>query len=153
MPKNAPGRNDPCPCGSGKKYKKCCIDKEPVARAPAPDRSAWESYPLAEQAKIAQEVQRLDDLSNGAMEAIEGKRYDEAERLCADLVREYPLMIDGHDRSGLLREAQGRFQEAADHYAKALALIEEDPSGYDPQVTRMFQKRREEALARVTPQL
>lgn len=22
------GRNDPCPCGSGKKYKKCCIDKE-----------------------------------------------------------------------------------------------------------------------------
>jgi hypothetical protein len=22
-----PGRNDPCPCGSGKKFKKCCIDK------------------------------------------------------------------------------------------------------------------------------
>jgi hypothetical protein len=22
------GRNDVCPCGSGKKYKKCCIDKE-----------------------------------------------------------------------------------------------------------------------------
>lgn len=22
--KNRPGRNDPCPCGSGKKYKKCC---------------------------------------------------------------------------------------------------------------------------------
>ena len=21
---NVPGRNDPCPCGSGKKYKKCC---------------------------------------------------------------------------------------------------------------------------------
>lgn len=20
-------RNDPCPCGSGKKYKKCCADK------------------------------------------------------------------------------------------------------------------------------
>ena len=20
----APGRNDPCPCGSGRKYKKCC---------------------------------------------------------------------------------------------------------------------------------
>jgi hypothetical protein len=23
-----PGRNDPCPCGSGKKFKKCCYDKE-----------------------------------------------------------------------------------------------------------------------------
>ena len=22
---NKPGRNDPCPCGSGKKYKKCCL--------------------------------------------------------------------------------------------------------------------------------
>lgn len=24
------GRNDPCPCGSGKKYKKCCANKEAV---------------------------------------------------------------------------------------------------------------------------
>ena len=22
------GRNDPCPCGSGKKYKKCCLASE-----------------------------------------------------------------------------------------------------------------------------
>ena len=29
------GRNDPCPCGSGKKYKRCCLGKG----APAPD--AW----------------------------------------------------------------------------------------------------------------
>jgi preprotein translocase subunit SecA len=27
------GRNDPCPCGSGKKYKKCCLLKETQARA------------------------------------------------------------------------------------------------------------------------
>ena len=27
------GRNDPCPCGSGKKYKKCCLLKEAGARA------------------------------------------------------------------------------------------------------------------------
>ncbi|MDR1053639.1 MAG: SEC-C domain-containing protein [Planctomycetaceae bacterium] len=26
--KHKTGRNDPCPCGSGKKYKKCCMDKE-----------------------------------------------------------------------------------------------------------------------------
>lgn len=23
-----PGRNEPCPCGSGKKYKKCCMNKK-----------------------------------------------------------------------------------------------------------------------------
>jgi len=27
------GRNDPCPCGSGKKYKKCCLPKEEEAGA------------------------------------------------------------------------------------------------------------------------
>ncbi|PIS34833.1 MAG: hypothetical protein COT37_00570 [Parcubacteria group bacterium CG08_land_8_20_14_0_20_43_9] len=30
------GRNGPCPCGSGKKYKKCCIAKE-TSSAPAID--------------------------------------------------------------------------------------------------------------------
>ncbi|HEX7575716.1 MAG TPA: SEC-C metal-binding domain-containing protein [Candidatus Methanoperedens sp.] len=24
-----PGRNDPCPCGSVKKYKRCCLGKKP----------------------------------------------------------------------------------------------------------------------------
>ena len=23
------GRNDPCPCGSGRKYKQCCLNREP----------------------------------------------------------------------------------------------------------------------------
>src|SRR4051812_13585756 len=27
------GRNDPCPCGSGKKYKKCCLPKEELSAA------------------------------------------------------------------------------------------------------------------------
>jgi preprotein translocase subunit SecA len=27
IPMKRVGRNDPCPCGSGKKYKKCCMDK------------------------------------------------------------------------------------------------------------------------------
>jgi len=25
------GRNDPCHCGSGRKYKKCCLDKDEAA--------------------------------------------------------------------------------------------------------------------------
>jgi len=25
------GRNDPCPCGSGKKYKQCCLTKNPAS--------------------------------------------------------------------------------------------------------------------------
>lgn len=29
------GRNDPCPCGSGEKYKKCCLDKQTGMAGPA----------------------------------------------------------------------------------------------------------------------
>lgn len=28
MADKRPGRNDPCHCGSGKKYKKCCLAKD-----------------------------------------------------------------------------------------------------------------------------
>jgi len=31
MPTTKPGRNDPCPCGSGRKYKKCCGQAESAA--------------------------------------------------------------------------------------------------------------------------
>jgi hypothetical protein len=30
------GRNDPCPCGSGKKYKKCCLEKDKLEAATRP---------------------------------------------------------------------------------------------------------------------
>jgi hypothetical protein len=33
-----PQRNDPCPCGSAKKYKRCCLPKE---RDQAPRGSVW----------------------------------------------------------------------------------------------------------------
>gem|GEM_PF-1904849 len=34
-----PGRNDPCPCGSGKKYKKCCMEKGGAEIIPFPGTS------------------------------------------------------------------------------------------------------------------
>ncbi len=40
------GRNDPCHCGSGKKYKKCCIDKDAeAARASATAAGAVAAAP------------------------------------------------------------------------------------------------------------
>jgi hypothetical protein len=47
------GRNDPCPCGSGKKLKKCCLGKQesipsdgPTAEASADLRQAMEGMPF-----------------------------------------------------------------------------------------------------------
>jgi len=31
---NRTKRNDPCPCGSGKKYKKCCLPKDRIKSLP-----------------------------------------------------------------------------------------------------------------------
>lgn len=41
----AVGRNDPCPCGSGKKYKKCCMKKDAAARAERKGPEAGASLP------------------------------------------------------------------------------------------------------------
>lgn len=38
------GRNDPCPCGSGKKYKKCCQSKDEEARCQAARQEQEASY-------------------------------------------------------------------------------------------------------------
>jgi SWIM/SEC-C metal-binding protein len=34
----AVGRNAPCPCGSGRKYKKCCLTTAAGARSPHPEK-------------------------------------------------------------------------------------------------------------------
>jgi SEC-C motif len=36
MDRKGASRNDPCPCGSGKKYKNCCLRKQVGARSPRP---------------------------------------------------------------------------------------------------------------------
>jgi hypothetical protein len=48
------GRNDPCPCGSGKKYKKCCLDKTQLQAMAAPSseldklKAEFENYDQSE---------------------------------------------------------------------------------------------------------
>jgi hypothetical protein len=57
---NRPGRNDRCPCGSGRKFKKCCLDKQarPVAHEIPPEVAAQL------QAQMRQEGARRDRLGN-----------------------------------------------------------------------------------------
>jgi SEC-C motif-containing protein len=51
------GRNDPCHCGSGKKYKQCCLGKdeaaERAARAKAADEAEAAAPPAGEDAAKA----------------------------------------------------------------------------------------------------
>ena len=52
-----PGRNEPCPCGSGKKFKKCCQNK---FEAPESTRNA----PAKEAAPTPAEFNQLVSLFN-----------------------------------------------------------------------------------------
>jgi len=51
-PHAAVGRNDPCHCGSGRKYKHCCLEKDEAkartARAKAAAKAAKTAAPPAE---------------------------------------------------------------------------------------------------------
>jgi SEC-C motif len=53
IPHNKVGRNDPCPCGSGKKYKRCCQLTASVSR-----ESAWRSQHEASE-RLAQDMLRF----------------------------------------------------------------------------------------------
>ena len=46
------GRNDPCHCGSGRKYKVCCLDKDEAAQRELRQKALSEApAPSAEEAK------------------------------------------------------------------------------------------------------
>jgi tetratricopeptide (TPR) repeat protein len=90
----------------------------------------------------------IDKLSNSVLDAIDAGRFDEAERICERLRREYPETFDWHARYAKLREAQGRFEEAAEHYAEARDLVMRQADGPSPGLADMFEQRRNSALAK-----
>jgi SEC-C motif-containing protein/antitoxin Xre/MbcA/ParS-like protein len=51
-----PGRNDPCPCGSGKKYKQCCLLAEAAAQS-SPAELAWRRIRRANEGLVGRMMQ------------------------------------------------------------------------------------------------
>jgi hypothetical protein len=78
------GRNDPCPCGSGKKYKQCCLKSEHIPK----DSDRSEAVPKAIQwiftkyGQLAREAHhkgffgRLDDDEYAMLEDLPGDSYE-----------------------------------------------------------------------------
>ena len=144
MPKT--GRNDPCPCGSGKKYKHCCLEKDRAAElAPAiaqrvalqaqkanqaAPRKDYQAEMLESQTTL-QEAQALDAASNAVVDLVHAGRLDEAEQAARELLVRYPEVHDGYDRLGMVHEARGQFREAADCYRKVIEFTRANPEDYD----------------------
>ena len=144
-----PGRNDPCPCGSGKKYKRCCLEQERVAaaarivaqRAEQLAALAQRRIEIAEDLAAYEESAQLDEASNAVIDLIDAGRLDEAEQAARQLLVDYPDIIDGNDRLGMVYEARGQHQEAITCYRKVIEVIHAHPGDYDPQVEQSFQKQ------------
>jgi hypothetical protein len=129
------GRNDPCPCGSGKKYKKCCESKVPVS---------WVPVQLD-----------VDRLSNSVLPLIKEKRFDDALAVCERLRLEFPEAPDWLERSAMVHAARGDTVSAIDFYRRTLAFTElpQQRDGFDQGIRDQYRHRIAELEAKLTTPL
>lgn len=123
------GRNAPCPCGSGKKYKRCCFPLQ--QRAPTNPPPA--SQPIGITAGGIALYDEIDQLSNSVLDLIKEGRLDEAEAVCKQLSKRYPDQVDGIERRAMVEQARGNYSQAAQYYLEAAAFIQGKP-GFDPEM-------------------
>lgn len=153
-----PGRNDPCRCGSGHKYKKCCLPKDDAVERDAlaeaefrrAERVAARHPEMMREIKTAiaarlgmseEDLQRYDELtdaSNAAVELVHAGKLDEAEVAARDLLVRYPDEHDGWDRLGMVHAARGETKQAADCYRKVVDIIRRRPGDYDAAFDEKF---------------
>ena len=138
------GRNDPCACGSGKKYKKCCMARdEAAALAARPPQAAAAPARQPSLASYFQEQDDLDELteaSNAVIDMVHAGDLDAAAQAAHDLLARFPDVHDGYDRLGMVCEARGDHRQAADYYRRAITVIRDHPDNYDPGFEDVFQK-------------
>ncbi len=127
------GRNDPCPCGSGKKYKKCCMmkeeasDPEPDTSRTPPEEQHVRRYPPARAAEIENAFRR-------AINQLDRNEFEQAAKTFESVVRldpEHYKALTGLGRClkeiGVRDEARRCFQKALEikpDYAQARLNLE-----------------------------
>jgi tetratricopeptide (TPR) repeat protein len=150
-------RNDPCPCGSRKKYKKCCLPKHEAAQRQqvAQQQAERHQHAAAHRSRLSEmraelaarlagivagEDNPLTAASNAVVDLVDAGKLDEAEQAARDLLVWFPDVHDGYDRLGMVHQARGENQQAADCYRKVIAFIREHPDEYDDAVADVFVK-------------
>lgn len=128
------GRNESCHCQSGKKYKQCCLDKDAAETSARLTKEA-EMNRAIYQRTVAPNTSWNDDglaeASNAVVDLAQAGKLDEAETAAHALLVDFPDMIDGFERLGMVYEKRGQNKVAADYYRKALAYIDESPDGFE----------------------
>ncbi len=100
------GRNDPCPCGSGKKYKKCCMPLHEEAR---------KTLPKDELQKLEERVQQREKLQEDiqkGFQALMDESYGKARKLAEQLLVKFPEDDRLHDMLVAACLGQGDYDAA-----------------------------------------
>lgn len=151
-----PGRNDPCPCGSGQKYKRCCLAKDQQAeratlKAAAEARAAaaarHEHNPIGGDGcgrSADDDEDALTRDSNAIVDLVHEDRLDEAEKASREFLERYPQVHDGYDRLGLVYEARGDRKAAAHCYRKVIEFVKAHPDQYEPTFTASYEQMIDE---------
>jgi hypothetical protein len=100
------GRNEPCPCGSGKKYKKCCLSQHEEARKAIPPERLKE---MGELAKVREQLAK--DIAKG-YDLLLKEEYGKASRLADQLLTTYPEDDRLHDMAVSVALATGDYDKA-----------------------------------------
>lgn len=139
------GRNDPCHCGSGKKYKRCCLEEDQEGERLVREATAAAlATEQAEEEEFYEWSDKLDEESNAVIDLIEAGKLDEAEQAAHQLIADYPEVHDGYDRLGMVYEALKEPKKAADCYRKVVEFFAENPSDDEREMIADFQRLVEE---------
>jgi len=143
------GRNDLCPCGSGKKYKRCCADKDAAASS-----AEFQAKAEASRTRTRALLEALDEhmhsddglteASNAVADLVDAGKLDEAEAGARDLLVRYPDVHDGYDRLGMVAEARGDKKLAASCYRKVAEFARLHADRYDSELADTFQRAADE---------
>jgi tetratricopeptide (TPR) repeat protein len=130
------GRNDLCPCGSGKKYKRCCMaTDEAAARATAAAAAAEASS----HSHLCHDCSdQLDESADAVFALIDAKQFDEAEQAAHDVLVRFHTVHDGYECLGRLHQAKGDYRQAIDCYRKVIEFARNDPHLYGPDFAAYF---------------
>jgi len=84
-------RNDPCPCGSGKKYKKCCLSGHEEARTLIPKEQ------LEQMEKRAKAREKLEKEVRKGFDLIFSQNYEQAGQFAKKQIETFPEDDRFHD--------------------------------------------------------
>jgi tetratricopeptide (TPR) repeat protein len=126
------GRNDPCPCGSGKKYKKCCEGRSAKgAGSFLPCFRAAASTGAASKPARAPAAQELAALMERGAQAHQAGHLLQAEMIYREVLKHQPRQADALHLLGVIAYHAGRAEEAEDYIRRALEIAPQTALFYD----------------------